>query len=89
VSKNPFRIIRIIAATIGGIALIGIFGFIFVGAIIMTLEDYGAEVLWQVPLTFAIFFGVMLGIGFICSVIAKLWKKAEQHWDQRRQGRES
>lgn len=81
--KNPFRIIRIVAATLGSVALLGLFGFIAVGVIAMMIEESGPHILWQFPLALAVVIGIVTGIAFICSLIARLWRNAERNWDRK------
>lgn len=81
--KNPFRIIRITAATVGTIALFVIFGFISWSGMSRGINKYGPEVLWQVPLVILIFVGIFALMSLICSVIANVWTKAERRWDRK------
>lgn len=80
--RNPFRIIRITAVVIGSVALVAFFVWLAVAGIIIAVGD-DPHILWQMPLAIAVVFGVVFLIAFVCSVIANLWRKAENYWDRK------
>lgn len=81
--KNPFRIIRIAAATVAGVVVAGFVGLALWAVMSESFAESGPAILWQVPLALIVVLVAVVAVAFVCSLITELWKKAERNWDRR------